>query len=65
MFKWVVVIALVVLLSGAWQSSRRTRLRPGALPGDLTVRLGRRSLRLPLATTLVLSLLASLLMWLL
>lgn len=62
MLKWLLVIVLVVLLTGLMQSRPARWLRLGELPGDLRLRIGRRTLRLPFTTTLLLSLAAWLLM---
>lgn len=65
MLKWIVVIVLVVVLSGWLQTRPARKLRLGHLPGDLRLRLGGQELRLPFASTLLLSLVAWLLLRLL
>jgi len=57
MLKWLVVIVLIVVVSGLLQS-RPGRLRPGRLPGDLRLTVAGRTLYLPFATTILLSLAA-------
>jgi hypothetical protein len=60
--KWIIVIALIVLVTGLTQPALARRLRLGRLPGDLTLRRGGRSYHFPFASTLLLSLLAWLLL---
>ena len=59
--KWVLSLLLVVLLLGLLHPRLANRLRLGRLPGDLRVRLRGRDYLFPFASTLLLSLLATLL----
>lgn len=65
MLKWLMVVAVVVLVGGLIDARPTRRLRLGTLPGDLTLRIGGRAYRFPFASTLLLSLLAWLLLRLL
>lgn len=58
MFKWLVVIVLVVVLSGLMQHGPGRRLRLGQLPGDVALRFRGRAYHFPFTTTVLLSLLA-------
>lgn len=58
MFKWLVVIVLVVVLSGLMQPGLGRRLRLGQLPGDVAFRFRGRAYHFPFTTTVLLSLLA-------
>ncbi|NMG50213.1 DUF2905 family protein [Azoarcus communis] len=58
MFKWVVVILLIVVVSGLMQAKGSNPLRLGHLPGDLWFRFRGRAYHFPFATTVLLSLLA-------
>ena len=62
MLKWLITLALVVLLIGALQPRLAAWLRLGRLPGDLRFRLRGREYLFPFASVLALSLLASVLM---
>jgi DUF2905 family protein len=63
--KWIIVVALVVLVTGLLQPTLARHLRMGRLPGDITIRRGGRSYLFPFTSTLLLSLLAWLLLrWL-
>lgn len=55
MLKWLVVIVLVLVVSALWESRPGRRLRLGELPGDVVFRVGRRTLRLPFTSTILLS----------
>ena len=65
MLKWLIALALVVLLLGVLQPRLAAWLRLGRLPGDLRFRLRGREYAFPFASVILLSLLASLLMRLL
>lgn len=58
MLKWLLVVALLVLVSGLLRPGTAKRLRLGRLPGDLAYRFRGREYHFPFATTLLLSLLA-------
>ncbi|WP_313330814.1 DUF2905 family protein [Comamonas sp.] len=57
MIRWLIVIFLALLLNGFAALLRKLGL--GRLPGDFEIRLFGRTLWLPIATTVVLSLLAA------
>lgn len=59
MFRWLIVVFLALLLIN-WLSPLLTRLGFGKLPGDFRFRLFGREWFIPLATTVLLSLLAAL-----
>ncbi len=58
MLKWLVVVALVVLVTGLMQPGAARRLRLGHLPGDLSFRFRGRAYHFPFTTTVLLSLIA-------
>ena len=58
MFRWLIVIFLALVLI-SWFSPLLTRLGFGKLPGDFRFRLFGREWFLPITTTVLLSLLAS------
>ncbi len=58
MLKWLVVVALVVLVTGLLQPGVVQRLRLGRLPGDLAFRFRGREYHFPFTTTALLSLVA-------
>lgn len=60
MFRWLIVVVLVLVLCSGLTPWLR-RLGFGRLPGDLSFRLFGRDWHLPIASTVVLSLLAALL----
>ncbi|HWA13275.1 MAG TPA: DUF2905 domain-containing protein [Burkholderiales bacterium] len=64
MLKWLLTLAIAVLLLGLATPWLR-RLGMGRLPGDVTVQRNGREYRFPLGSTLMLSLLASLVYWML
>jgi hypothetical protein len=65
MLKWLLVLAVTVIVAAVFMPRLTAWLRVGRLPGDITVRLRGREVFLPFATTLLLSLLATLLLrWL-
>ncbi|NBS98323.1 MAG: DUF2905 domain-containing protein [Betaproteobacteria bacterium] len=58
MIRWMIVTLLaLILFSGLTPLLRRFGI--GRLPGDLTVRVGRRELSLPIGSTIILSLIAA------
>jgi len=60
MLKWLVVVALIVLLTALLRPDvmrRMRRLRFGHLPGDLHFRLWRRAIHLPFTSTILLGVL--------
>lgn len=60
MIKWLIALAVTVVVAGVLAPRLRRRLRLGRLPGDLQLRWHGRDYVFPFATTLLLSLLASL-----
>lgn len=58
MLKWLFVIVLIVLVTGAIQPGLAQRLRLGRLPGDVAFRFRGRAYHFPFATTVLLSLIA-------
>ena len=65
MLKWLLVLAVTVIVAAVFMPRLTAWLRVARLPGDITVRLRGREVFLPFATTLLLSLLAILLLrWL-
>lgn len=65
MLKWIVVIALLVVVTGLSRPAITRHLRMGRLPGDITLRRNGRHYHFPFISTLLLSLLAWLLLrWL-
>lgn len=61
MIKWLLVIVLLAVVSGVFDSWLRARF-PRGLPGDLRLRLGGREIRIALGMTVLLSVLATLLL---
>ncbi len=61
MLKWVLLVAIAVIVLGLF-GPLLTRLGLGRLPGDLRFRKNGREYYLPIASTIVLSLLLSLLL---
>lgn len=58
MIRWMIVTFIaLILFSGLTPLLRRFGI--GRLPGDLTLRLGRRELSLPIGSTIILSLIAA------
>jgi len=58
MIRWMIVTLLaLILFSGLTPLLRRFGI--GRLPGDLTLRVGRRELSLPIGSTVILSLIAA------
>ncbi len=64
MLKWLLTLAIAVLLLGLLTPWLR-RLGMGRLPGDVTVQRNGREYLFPLGSTVMLSLLASLIYWML
>ena len=62
MLKWAIVIAVTVVVAAVFMPRLTARMKVGRLPGDVTVRFRGRDYFLPFATTLLLSLLATLLL---
>jgi hypothetical protein len=62
MTKWLIVLAVTVIVAAVFLPRLTARLRVGRLPGDVTVRFRGRDYFLPFATTLLLSALATLLL---
>ena len=58
MLKWVLVVAMIVLVSGLMSPGLARRLRLGRLPGDLHFTLRGRVFHFPFTTTVLLSVLA-------
>lgn len=65
MLKWLLSLILVVVLLAVMQPRLVAWLRPGRLPGDLRLKLRGREYLFPFASVLLMSLLASILTWLL
>jgi hypothetical protein len=62
MLKWAMVIAVTVVVAAVFMPRLAARMKIGRLPGDVTLRFRGRDYFLPFATTLLLSLLATLLL---
>ena len=60
MTKWLLAVLVTVIIVQICLPRLAAWLRLGRLPGDVTLRFGRRSWYLPFATTLLLSCLAGL-----
>lgn len=58
MLKWLLVVALLVLVTGLMQPGLTRALRLGHLPGDLHFRVRGRAFHLPFTTTILMSLIA-------
>lgn len=58
MFKWVLVVVLLVLVTGLFRPALSRRLRLGHLPGDVHLRFRGRAYHFPFTSTVLLSLLA-------
>ncbi|ATE61402.1 DUF2905 domain-containing protein [Thauera sinica] len=58
MLKWLLVVALLVLVTGLMQPGPAQRLRLGRLPGDVAFRFRGRAYHFPFTTTVLLSLIA-------
>lgn len=62
MLKWVLVVAVLVLVMGLYRDALSRHLRLGRLPGDLNFRFRGREYRFPFVSTVLLSLLAGLIL---
>lgn len=60
--KWIIVVAVTVVVASIFMPRLLGWLKLGRLPGDVTVRFRGRDYFLPFASTLLLSLLASFLL---
>lgn len=60
MFKWMLTLAITVVVAAIYLPRLMQVMRRHRLPGDVTLRLRGREIYLPFATTLLLSLLAGL-----
>ena len=61
MLKWLIALLVTVFVAGVFLPRLAAFLRVGRLPGDVSFRLRGRVYHFPFATTLLLSLLATLL----
>jgi len=61
MLKWLIALLITVLVAGVFLPRLAALLRVGRLPGDVSFRFRGRLYHFPFATTLLLSLLATLL----
>ena len=61
MLKWLIALLVTVFIAGVFLPRLAAFLRIGRLPGDLSLRFRGRVYHFPIATTLLLSLLATLL----
>jgi hypothetical protein len=61
MLKWLIALLITVFIAGVCLPRLATFLRLGRLPGDFTFRCRGRTYNFPFATTLLVSLLATLL----
>ena len=64
MLKWLLTLAIALLVMGALTPWLR-RMGFGRLPGDITIERGGRQYLFPLGSTVMFSLLASLIFWML
>ena len=64
MLKWLLTLLIVLLVMGALTPWLR-RLGFGRLPGDITIERNGRQYTFPIGSTIMLSLLASLIFWML
>jgi len=62
--KWLLTLVLALLVMGALTPWLR-RMGIGRMPGDITIERGGRQYSFPVGSTLILSLLASLIFWIL
>ena len=62
--KWLLTLGLALLVVGALTPWSR-RLGLGRMPGDITIERGGRQYFFPIGSTIILSLLASLIFWML
>lgn len=63
MLKWLLVIVVIVLVTGAFRSALSRHLRLGRLPGDLHFSLRGRPYHFPFTSTVLLSAVAMLILW--
>jgi hypothetical protein len=61
MFKWLLVVVAGTIVLGLFAPVLK-RMGLGRLPGDIVVRIGRRSVYLPITSTVVISLLLTVLL---
>lgn len=61
MLKWLIALLVTVFIAGVFLPRLAAFLRIGRLPGDVSLRFRGRLYNFPIATTLLLSLLATLL----
>ena len=64
MLKWLLTLVIAVLAMGAFNPWLR-RMGLGRMPGDITIERGGRQYFFPIGSTIMLSLLASLIFWML
>ena len=64
MLKWLLTLVIAVLAMGAFTPWLR-RIGLGRMPGDITIERGGRQYFFPIGSTVMLSLLASLIFWML
>lgn len=64
MLKWLLALVMALLVMGALTPWLR-RIGFGRMPGDITIERGGRQYFFPIGSTLILSLLASLIFWML
>ena len=64
MLKWLLTLVIAVLAMGAFNPWLR-RMGLGRMPGDITIERGGRQYFFPIGSTVMLSLLASLIFWML
>ena len=64
MLKWLLTLVLALLVMGALTPWLR-RLRFGRMPGDINIERNGRQYSFPIGSTILLSLLASLIFWML
>ena len=58
MFKWLVVVAVIVIVSGIMSPGLARRLRLGRLPGDVRFTVRGRVFHFPFTTTILFTLIA-------
>ena len=64
MLRWLLTLVMAVLVMGAFTPWLR-RMGLGRMPGDITIERGGRQYFFPIGSTVMLSLLASLIFWML
>jgi len=65
LLKWLIVVAVTLIVGAIFVPQFASRMKLGRLPGDVTVRIRGKDYFLPFTTTLLLSSLATLLLRLL